>query len=283
MNGSVSIVIPAFNNGRDIAETMRSVLGQTHRHLEVIVADHGSTDDTVEVLERFAADPRVRILHTEPGGGAARNWNRVMAEATGEYVKLVCGDDLLYPDIVERQLAAFSPGVDMVAAQRDIVDARADIVMNARGLFGIVGRWNGQAALRRAVRSGTNPFGEPAFVMFRRSALPETLWDASKHYLIDLAGYARVLVNGDVVGLEGSGGAFRLSSSQWSVRLTMSQAEETRAFQRELAERHPGMLSAGDLRLGALKASILALGRRLTYARLGERMRPASIAAEATR
>lgn len=275
MQPTVSLVVPAFNNGSTIAETMRSLLSQTHTALEVVVADHGSTDDTREVLKPFASDRRVRLLTTEPGGGAARNWNRVLSEATGEFVKLVCGDDLLYPDAVERQLAAFQPGVAMVASQRDIVDARGGVVISARGLAGMTGRWDGRAALRRAVRSGSNPFGEPAFVMFRRASVVEPLWDASKQYLIDLAGYARILLAGDLVGLEGSAGAFRLSASQWSVRLSKSQADETREFHRELAQHHPGLVTAADLRIGSIMATVLAGGRRLTYARLGERLQPA--------
>ena len=276
MQPTVSLVVPAFNNGSTIAETLQSLLSQTHSSLEVVVADHGSTDNTRAVLETFASDTRVRLLTTEPGGGAARNWNRVMSEATGEFVKLVCGDDLLYADAVERQVAAFQPGVAMVASQRDIVDARGGLVMSARGLAGMVGRWDGRAALRRAVRSGTNPFGEPAFVMFRRASVVEPMWDASKQYLIDLAGYARILLVGDLVGLEGAAGAFRLSASQWSVRLSQSQAEETREFHRELAQQHPDLVTAADLRIGRIMATVLAGGRRLTYARLGDRMHPAS-------
>ncbi len=91
----VSIVIPAYNNADYLAETVDSVLAQTFTDFEVVIADHSSTDGTWDVMQRYADEPRVRLLRTEAGGGALRNWNRVSQEAGGELIKLVCGDDLL--------------------------------------------------------------------------------------------------------------------------------------------------------------------------------------------
>jgi glycosyltransferase involved in cell wall biosynthesis len=272
----VSIVIPSFENADHIRDTMRSVLGQTHTDLEVIVADHESSDGTLEILREFESDPRVRLLTTPAGGGAARNWNRVTAEAKGEYVKLVCGDDLIYPTCVAEQLAAFEDGVALVASKRDIVDARGKVVFAGRGLFGAVGRMAGRIAIRRSVRAGTNIFGEPVSVMFRRSMLSAPPWDPAKHYLIDQAAYADVLLRGDFVGVAKALAAFRVSGSQWSVQLVKTQAAETRELYRELAEKNPGLLSRADLLLGGVKASVVALGRRLTYLLLADRMNVAS-------
>ncbi len=202
MSTLVSIVIPAYNNAAHIKDTMLSVLAQTHPELEVIVADHEVKRWDAGDPPRVRIGPRVRILSTPRGGGAATNWNRVTAEATGEFLKLVCGDDLIVPTCVAQQLAAFEDGVGMVASTRDIVDARGKVVIGGRGLFGAVGRMSGRAALRRSVRAGTNIFGEPASVMFRRAMLPEPPWDPAKHYLIDQAAYADVLLRSDFVGVD---------------------------------------------------------------------------------
>ena len=94
----VSVVVPSYNNASFIEATMDSILAQTFEDFELVVADHSSADGTWERLQRYRTDPRVRLLRTETGGGAPRNWERVTAAARGELLKLVCGDDIIYPD-----------------------------------------------------------------------------------------------------------------------------------------------------------------------------------------
>ncbi len=245
---------------------MHAVLAQTYGNLEVIVADHGSTDRTRELLQQFADDPRVTLLDTAPGGGAVANWNAVTAAASGEFIKLVCGDDLIYPTCVEQQVAAFEDGVAMVSCQRDIVDSAGKAVIKGRGLAGVEGRVQGVTAIRETIRRGTNVFGEPACVTFRTQALVDVgLWHESAHYLIDEATYARVLEHGDFVGVPRSLAAFRVSAGQWSVRLAATQAREAAEFHADFAARHPDVVSRSDVRLGDARARILSWQRRLAY------------------
>jgi glycosyltransferase involved in cell wall biosynthesis len=172
----VSVVVPSYNNASFIEATMDSILAQTFEDFELVVADHSSQDGTWERLQRYGADPRVRLLQTEAGGGAPRNWERVTAAARGELLKLVCGDDIIYPDCLQLQVQAMdaNPSVVLVAAQRDLIDARGDILLSRRGLAGLSGRAAGTAAARHTVVAGSNIFGEPACVLIRR----ETLRDA---------------------------------------------------------------------------------------------------------
>ena len=68
----VSIVIPAYNSGRHLADTLRSVQAQTLMSWELVVYDDGSTDETVALTEQFAAaDPRIRVVRGSNGGVAA--------------------------------------------------------------------------------------------------------------------------------------------------------------------------------------------------------------------
>lgn len=268
----VSIVVPAFNNAEYIEETLRSIVSQTYDNLEIIVADHGSTDDTWQRLQQFSLDQRVTLLHTEAGGGARRNWNRVTAAATGEYVKLVCGDDIIAPTAVARQVAAFDEGVALVASARDIVDADLRPVIWNRGLDGLHGRHQGNQAVRRTVRAGTNIFGEPACVMMRRTALiAGGLW-ADEEYLIDQATYVQVLAYGDFVGIPDSLASFRVSASQWSVRLVRDQARQAVRFHKAVLGALPHVISRRDVALGNVRAHIAAWGRRGVYLWLGRRM-----------
>jgi glycosyltransferase involved in cell wall biosynthesis len=272
----VSIVVPAYRNARYLARTMDSILAQTFRDLEVVVADHASDDGTLEIAQGYASDARVTVLTTEAGGGAVRNWNRVSKEATGEFVKLVCGDDLIHPELVEAQVSALdaAPSADLAAARRDIVDADDRPVIRGRGLAGLTGLVDGRAAIRTTVRAGTNIFGEPGCVMFRRAALERIgWWDDRFPYLIDQATYTRVLLDGDLVAVDRSLAAFRVSDSQWSVRLARSQAQQAIAYHHWLRDEHPEVVSPADVRRGDVAARAMAAARRASYLVMARRMK----------
>jgi len=272
----VSVVVPAFRNAATIAETMRSILEQDHPDLEVIVADHSSDDATLEELEPFADDPRVTLLTTPAGGGAARNWRRVTEAATGEYVKLVPGDDLLRPGALTAQSVALDaePHAVLVAGKRDILDARGAVLVADRGLGALVGRHDGRAAIVATVRAGTNLLGEPGAVLMRAEAFAASGgWDEREAYLIDQASYARLLLTGPMVGLDRVVSGFRVNAGQWSVALAREQAAQAIRFHHAFAAEHPGVLAAGDLRVGDRRARRAALGRRAFYALHRRRLR----------
>jgi len=271
----VSVVVPSYNNASFIEATMDSILAQTYANFEVVVADHSSSDGTWQRLQRYRADPRVRLLRTEAGGGALRNWERVTQAARGELVKLVCGDDIIYPACLSVQVEAMdaNPHVVLVAARRDLIDARGSIVMTGRGLAGLSGRVSGSTAARQTVVAGSNIFGEPACVLIRREALREAGgWDGRSPYVIDEATYVSVLLLGDFFGIDQSLAAFRLSGSQWSVHLAREQASQVIAFHHRLADSTPGLLSRADVFRGDLRARGMAYARRLAYVWMGRRM-----------
>ena len=275
MTPRVSIVVPSYNNGAFIEATMESILAQTYTDFELVVADHSSTDDSWERLQRFTSDPRVRLLQTPAGGGAPANWDRVTREATGELVKLVCGDDLVYPTCLERQVEAMdsAEGIVMVASQRDLIDAHANVIVRSRGLAGLRGRVSGRAAARRTVVAGANIFGEPACVLMRRSALEAAGgWDDSHPYVIDEASYVNVLMQGDFYGIAEALAGFRLSAGQWSVHLAEEQSKQVLGFHHQLAAAQPGLLSRADLVRGDMLARGMAYTRRLAYLWVGRKM-----------
>jgi glycosyltransferase involved in cell wall biosynthesis len=281
----VSVVIPSYNNADFIQATMDSVLDQTYDDVEVIVADHSSTDGTWELLQPYGSQPRVRLLRTPPGGGAERNWNRVTEEASGEFVKLVCGDDLLYPELLDRQVAAFDAADDevaLVASTRDIVDASGKPVVRNLGLGGLRGRVDGRVALRRSVLAGANIFGEPCCVLLRRTVLTKIGgWHGNPGFMIDQATYARALLHGDLIATPGPLAAFRLSANQLSVALAREQARSAAEMHRQLAAMTPGLLSRSDVRVGDAMAALRAVQRRLVYLWVGKRMRPSPVSSEA--
>ena len=113
----VSVVIPAYNAETFLERTLRSALRQTHRNLEVLVIDDGSTDGTRAIAETFAQeDERVRVI-TIPNGGVANARNIGMKAASADFVAFLDADDLWHPSKIELQLAAFTgPEGDGIAA-----------------------------------------------------------------------------------------------------------------------------------------------------------------------
>jgi glycosyltransferase involved in cell wall biosynthesis len=107
IDGLVSVIVPAFNAAETVRDTVRSALNQTHRNLEVIIVDDGSTDQTqVAASCLVESDPRVCYIRKDNGGVASAR-NRGIAEAQGEFVATLDADDLWYPTKLERQLERF--------------------------------------------------------------------------------------------------------------------------------------------------------------------------------
>jgi hypothetical protein len=97
---ALSVMIPNYNYGRYIAETIRSVLAQAPAALEIVVADNASTDDSVAVV-RGLDDPRVRIEVNPCNLGFAPNLERVSAMARGRRMLLLSSDDRMAPGAID--------------------------------------------------------------------------------------------------------------------------------------------------------------------------------------
>lgn len=100
----ISVVVPVFNLAPWLPRCVESILGQTHRNLEVLLVDDGSVDDSLFVAEEFAGrDPRVRVFHQRNAGVTAARLLGV-SEARGSWIGFVDGDDEIEPDMYARLL-----------------------------------------------------------------------------------------------------------------------------------------------------------------------------------
>jgi glycosyltransferase involved in cell wall biosynthesis len=105
---AVSVVMPAYNHERFIAETIESVLCQTFDDLELVIVDDGSTDGTAEVIARFS-DPRINY-HYQYNQDAFNALNNGIEMARGEYIAIINSDDVYLPTRLERLVTACSDG-----------------------------------------------------------------------------------------------------------------------------------------------------------------------------
>ncbi len=113
----VSICIPCHNAARYLPEALASVFGQSYQNIEVVAVNDSSTDETAEVLESAARSNRIRVMHAREGS-AAKSRNLAFAHSRGEYIKYFDADDVLSPDLIERQVARLMESPDCIASSR---------------------------------------------------------------------------------------------------------------------------------------------------------------------
>ena len=123
----VSVCIPAYNNADTILETIQSVLTQTYQNLELIVVDDRSTDDTYQVVKTFAkqaGDDRLHLYQNEKNLGMAGNWNHCMELCKGDFIKLLCADDLIHETLLAREVEIMEryPEANLVQTDTRFVD-----------------------------------------------------------------------------------------------------------------------------------------------------------------
>src|SRR5438045_443911 len=98
-NTKVSIITPSYNQGQFIEETILSVLNQTYQNVEYIVIDGGSTDNTLDVVNKYK--DKIDVIISEKDNGQSDAINKGFKIAKGELIGWLNSDDALYPYCVE--------------------------------------------------------------------------------------------------------------------------------------------------------------------------------------
>ena len=107
----ISVIVPVYNTGAYLSQCLESILAQTHKNLEVICVNDGSTDESPAIMHSFAErDSRVRVID-KPNGGYGQGCNRGIDEARGEWISIIEPDDWIDPGMYGDMLA-FSDGFD---------------------------------------------------------------------------------------------------------------------------------------------------------------------------
>ena len=114
----ISIIVSFYNDEPYLERTMSGIVHQTYANLEVIAIDDGSTDDGLEIVERYAAaDPRIHVV-SKPNTGVSSSRNAGLDRARGEWVYFADADDWMAHDAIERfvEMAVSTPDCDLVVS-----------------------------------------------------------------------------------------------------------------------------------------------------------------------
>lgn len=125
----LSIVVPSYNQGAYIRETLDSILAQDYRPIEVLVIDGGSNDDTVRVLESYAGTAELQWW-SEPDRGVVDAVNKGFARVRGEIVAVQSSDDVYVPGAFSRVIAEFAsdPETALIYGDVEYIDVRSRVV-----------------------------------------------------------------------------------------------------------------------------------------------------------
>jgi glycosyltransferase involved in cell wall biosynthesis len=131
-NPKISVLIASYNHARFLPITLDSILSQTYQDFEVIIVDDGSSDNSLEILNRYAGQhSKIRVM-THPNHcnkGISASTNLAFQNSQGEYIAWLGSDDAWYPNLLARQVALIESdaSLGMVYGPVHIIDENGDI------------------------------------------------------------------------------------------------------------------------------------------------------------
>ena len=134
----ISIIIPTYNRAHLISETLDSVLAQTYPNWECIIVDDGSTDTTDEVVGEYVKkDSRFQYHHRpkdrKKGPCACRNYGFEFSK--GEFIKWFDSDDIMYSELLEKQVGTFEEAIDCSVCKVAYYDFEKNITVKENTIY----------------------------------------------------------------------------------------------------------------------------------------------------
>ena len=181
MEPLISVIVPVYNVEDYLDQCMESIVGQTYPHLEILMVDDGSTDNSGALCDQWAErDQRIRVIHQENGGlSAARN--TALDAMSGELVIMVDSDDVLHPDAVSILLQAIQAHHADVAIGSFVVfdgkDANWPTITSEK----TVRHYDSQAALK-AIFYQDKLTNSSCWRLFKASLFDDVRYPVGKYY-----------------------------------------------------------------------------------------------------
>jgi len=266
----VSICIPCYNASPFIADTIASVLKQTYTNIEINISDDCSTDHTLDIIRTFN-DSRINIYINKINLGPSGNYNQALSYAKGEFTKLLCADDLIYPDCIADQVAIFQKNKEgnivLVTANKDIINEAGKQVF-AKSFPGKKGFIQGKAAIKKSIRKGTNIFGEPGLPLFKTEIIDKKdyiITDKYYTYINDFDLWCKILIHGNLYVIDKKLFAFRIVSSSVTSNTKWKQAICFQDYIKMLSIDKRYNLTSFDLFSGKVMSWAMCFARNLVF------------------
>lgn len=283
-NPAVSVCVPLYNKERYIGETVRSVLDQTYDDLELVVLDNASTDGSAAVVRTFR-DPRIRLARNPTTSSPIENFNACVSISGAPLVKVLCADDLLHPECIRHQVAALHADstLSMVTCRQHVIDESGCILARDRCLRkpDLIGRQSRTTVVRRLIRHGGNPIGNPGNVLFRRSAFDAVGGFPADEafFTVDVSLWINLLEQGHYLGLPETLTSFRLDAGSDSRGLGGEAVRVQRQFIKNVRDENASIVRRRDTMFSAARAPLTNLRQRMLIAAADGRRSPQTWAA----
>ncbi len=221
----VSIGIPVYNAESTIKETIQCIIEQTYQNWELIICDNCSTDNTVKIIEQFS-DKRIRFYRNDENIGMLENFKKVAKLSEGEYYKLLCADDLISTDCLEKQVAVFIADVDkriaIVTCDIDIIDGNGKLVMKRKiPLKGNIVTY--KKVVNYFLRTSRGSIIEAFQILTRRNLYLQEMLSQSSNYIAKEA-YC-MLLYGDLYIIRETLGSYRLKKGSMTTQVAQAKLQ----------------------------------------------------------
>lgn len=194
----VCVCVPVYNGEKFIEGTVKAILKQTYPNIVIKVIDNCSTDNTCAVVEAIE-DSRIELIKNETNVGMTGNFNKCLEYATGKYLQILCADDKVAPQCIEKKVAMIekNPNCTLVFSASEVRDETEKVILK-RNCFRKDTVISGMDMLKKAFRK-YNLFGEPSNVMLKVDAIKDAgLFDEKMYYAVDWEYWTRFCLTGDV-------------------------------------------------------------------------------------
>lgn len=124
----ISVIMPVYNESEFIEDAIKSLINQTYQDLEIIVIDDGSTDNTLEIINKYTS--HLQVIHHRMKKGISESLNEGIENARGEYIARMDGDDICVNDRFEKQINYLKvhPEIDIVGSFINIIDETGKVI-----------------------------------------------------------------------------------------------------------------------------------------------------------
>jgi len=200
-------MVVTYNQAHFIRETLDSILSQDYPHLEIVIADDASTDDTPRILEEYAArhPGRVKPILNQTNLGITGNCNVALSGCTGDLIAVMGGDDLFLPGKLSKQVAAFRDNPDAALCYHpvDIFESKSNKTIFVTDQHAREDIRSYQDIILKGGIAGASS------VMIRPEAIPPGGFDERLPWVSDWQFYIEVALRGKVIKINEVLGRYR--------------------------------------------------------------------------